>query len=271
MSGFTKLFNSILASTIWSEPDHVRILWITMLAMCDKWGEVQASVPGLAHAAHITVEQAESGLECFLSPDRYSRTPDFEGRRIEVVAGGWRLLNHGRYRKILSAEERREYNRIKQAEHRAKAKQGEESRQKNVSNSQKQSMTVNDNKQSKHIAEAEAEAEADSFLGEPKKTPPTPQGGSVRKRTEKFSPPSLSDVEEYGKTLTPPFAEALKFHSYYESNGWRVGRNPMKSWRAAVATWNAKDPHHGNNGKPDHRAQKAADEYPQPPVKVRML
>lgn len=31
--------------------------------------------------------------------------------------------------------------------------------------------------------------------------------------------------------------EADKFLAYYESNGWRVGRNPMKSWKAAVAGW----------------------------------
>ena len=32
-------------------------------------------------------------------------------------------------------------------------------------------------------------------------------------------------------------AEAEKFFDYYEANGWRVGRNPMKNWRSAVANW----------------------------------
>ena len=27
------------------------------------------------------------------------------------------------------------------------------------------------------------------------------------------------------------------FHSYYESNGWKVGKNPMKDWKAAVRSW----------------------------------
>ena len=30
------------------------------------------------------------------------------------------------------------------------------------------------------------------------------------------------------------------FVDFYESNGWRVGKNPMKDWRAAVRTWEAK-------------------------------
>jgi hypothetical protein len=41
--------------------------------------------------------------------------------------------------------------------------------------------------------------------------------------------------------------EGEKFWNYYESNGWRVGRNPMKNWKAAAANWNknAKQYHKG--------------------------
>jgi len=31
--------------------------------------------------------------------------------------------------------------------------------------------------------------------------------------------------------------DAEAFISFYESNGWKVGKNPMKSWRAALVTW----------------------------------
>ena len=30
-------------------------------------------------------------------------------------------------------------------------------------------------------------------------------------------------------------AQAIRFHAYYESNGWKVGRNPMKNWKAAAS------------------------------------
>lgn len=174
MAGFTKLFNSILFSTIWQEPNEMRILWITLLAMSDSRGQVQASVPGLAKTAGITIAECEAALERLSSPDPYSRTPDYEGRRIEKVDGGWQLLNHAKYRALMSAEERREYNRKKQEEWRAKnkgkavtpghASVTPESRtppkdglSKDVNDT---SITVNDNKQSQHITEAEAEAEA---------------------------------------------------------------------------------------------------------------
>lgn len=56
---------------------------------------------------------------------------------------------------------------------------------------------------------------------------------SIRAR---FARPTLEDVKAYcqqrGNHVDPE-----KFMAYYESNGWRVGRNPMKDWRAAVRTW----------------------------------
>lgn len=82
-----------------------------MLAMCDKTGNVYASVPGLAHIANVSLTDCEAALITLLSPDKYSRTPEHEGRRIEPIDGGWCLLNHSKFRAIRSAEERREYMR----------------------------------------------------------------------------------------------------------------------------------------------------------------
>ena len=31
--------------------------------------------------------------------------------------------------------------------------------------------------------------------------------------------------------------EAEKFFNFYESNGWKVGKNPMKDWKASVRSW----------------------------------
>lgn len=108
---FTKLSSGILASTVWQEPSSTRIVWITMLALADKSGYVAASIPGLAHLARVSIAETETALAAFMAPDPYSRTPDNEGRRIEAVAGGWRLLNHGIYRARRDAEDRKEQQR----------------------------------------------------------------------------------------------------------------------------------------------------------------
>lgn len=119
---YTKLFNSIITSTIWSEDDQTRIVWITMLAIADKNGEVQGSIPGLARIAGVPVEACRAAITKFLSPDIDSRTKDDEGRRIDVIDGGWHLLNHGKYRDLASDADRAEKAAIRQARHREKVK-----------------------------------------------------------------------------------------------------------------------------------------------------
>lgn len=108
---FTKLFSSITESTIWCEPDRTRLVWICMLAMADQKGRVMASIPGLANRARVPIEDTETAIAAFLAPDKYSRTPDNEGRRIELIDGGWRLLNHAKYRAIRDEESIKESKR----------------------------------------------------------------------------------------------------------------------------------------------------------------
>lgn len=121
MSGYTKLFASILASTIWREDNDTRIVWITMLAMSDKDGIVEASVPGLADLARVSVDGARRAILKLSSPDPDSRSEEAEGRRIESIEGGWRLINHAKYRRKMSEEERREYKRQKAEQYRKRA------------------------------------------------------------------------------------------------------------------------------------------------------
>lgn len=108
---YTKLFSSITASTIVSEPLATRWLWVTMLAMADQNGDVFGSVPGLARIANIELPACEAALDRFKAPDEWSRTKDNEGRRIVEIDGGWRLLNHGKYRAIRDPADRRDYMR----------------------------------------------------------------------------------------------------------------------------------------------------------------
>ena len=122
MTGYTKLFGSIVHSTIWREPNHVRLVWITMLALADQHGEVSASVPGLADAARVSVTECEASLAKFMSPDPYSRTKANDGRRIEPCEGGWLLLNHALYREKMSRDEVRAKNRKRQRRKRERDK-----------------------------------------------------------------------------------------------------------------------------------------------------
>ena len=118
MSAYTKLFSSILESTVWQAPDSVRLVWITMLAMKDRDGIVEASIPGLAARARQSIPLTEQALALLAAPDPYSRTKDHDGRRIVEIDGGWRLLNHDKYNDKSSAEEYKAKNAARQARYR---------------------------------------------------------------------------------------------------------------------------------------------------------
>lgn len=122
MSGYTKLFSDIVTSTIWQAPNDCRVLWITMLALKDRHNVCRATVPFLAQASNISIEDAEKYLQQFQEPDKYSRSQEHEGRRISSADGGWLILNGEKYQDKLNAEDRREQVRQAVARHRAKRK-----------------------------------------------------------------------------------------------------------------------------------------------------
>jgi hypothetical protein len=117
---YTKLFSSILDSTVWQLPLATKVVWITMLAMRDRDGVVEASVPGLAIRAGVDRSECERALAILMAPDPDSRTTEAEGRRIEKVPGGWRLINHDLYAAKLSDEDRKEKDAARQRRRRAK-------------------------------------------------------------------------------------------------------------------------------------------------------
>lgn len=118
MDNYTKLFSSIITSTIWQEDNPTRILWITMLALSDADGKVEGSIPGLARMAGITTEECEKSMQKLQSPDPYSRTKEHEGRRVIDADGGWIILNRVKYRD--KKADRKEYYKLYMREYRQK-------------------------------------------------------------------------------------------------------------------------------------------------------
>lgn len=57
----------------------------------------------------------------------------------------------------------------------------------------------------------------------------------------RFIQPTAEDVKQYCFENGIKNVDADRFVSYYESNGWMVGRNKMKDWKAAVRNWASKE------------------------------
>lgn len=65
--------------------------------------------------------------------------------------------------------------------------------------------------------------------------------------TQKFKKPTLEELKAYIAENSYTFS-AEAFMDYYESNGWKVGRNPMKSWQATCRTWQRHESPSGGQG-----------------------
>nr|DAX90569.1 MAG TPA: DnaD like replication protein [Caudoviricetes sp.] len=59
---------------------------------------------------------------------------------------------------------------------------------------------------------------------------------STTTKRKRFEKPSISDIKQYCMERNNN-VNAEHFFDYYESNGWKVGKNAMKNWQAAVRTW----------------------------------
>ncbi len=68
----------------------------------------------------------------------------------------------------------------------------------------------------------------------------TEQKEEKKKSSTTFYPPTIAEVQDYIDNKGY-HVDAEHFCAYYESNGWRVGKNHMKNWRMAVVTWEKLD------------------------------
>ena len=57
-----------------------------------------------------------------------------------------------------------------------------------------------------------------------------------RVKTQKFKKPTVEEVAEYCRQRANS-VNPERFCSFYESKGWKIGKNSMKDWKAAVRTW----------------------------------
>jgi hypothetical protein len=118
---YTKLFASILDSSIWVEEPATKIVWITLLAAMDETGFAHFStLRNLAQRAFLSVEVAEPAVKILESPDPNSADKEFDGCRIERVPGGWMVLNARKYRDTVTRAEAKEKVRERVRKHRLK-------------------------------------------------------------------------------------------------------------------------------------------------------
>lgn len=123
MGHFVKLDSGILDSSLWPQTE-ARTVFLVLLLLAEPrefasavvtyevgslqpaefvapaawYGFVPVAAAGVATRAGLTLEVTHAALRVLASPDMDSRTPNYEGRRIARVSGGFIVLNYARYR-----------------------------------------------------------------------------------------------------------------------------------------------------------------------------
>jgi DNA-binding MarR family transcriptional regulator len=119
------MFRSIFDGSLYGQFEPT-VVFMAMLVIAEREGIVDMTPEAIAAKCGYPLDIVRRGIAELEKPDLRSRTPDEEGRRIVKLEDtrdwGWRITNYEKYEKIRSAEERREYFRLKKQEQRAKAK-----------------------------------------------------------------------------------------------------------------------------------------------------
>jgi hypothetical protein len=148
---YGKIFSSMYDGSLYGQWEAI-VTMQQLIVLCDIGGVVDMTPQAIAARTSIPLEIIQKGIELLMQPDKYSRTPDCDGRRIELIDDrrpwGWHIVNYDKYRFMASAEEKREADRVRIAEKRAKSRVSQD-----VAESRDQSQQV------ANVAYAEAEEE----------------------------------------------------------------------------------------------------------------
>lgn len=145
---------------------------------------------------------------------------------VEIVDNIYLVSNWEKYQNVDRLNELKEYNRLAQQKSRQRKKALMQACQESVND------IVNDmsmTSQRRQDLDIDIEVDIDIDKEEKKKN-------RKRKTASRFVPPTLAEVKAYCLERKNN-VDAERFIDYYTSNGWKVGKNPMKEWKAAVRTW----------------------------------
>ena len=88
---------------------------------------------------------------------------------------------------------------------------------------------------------AEPETNKENLAAEPQpEEKPEQEIQQEKPKRKNFVKPTVEEIAAFCKEKKYTVS-AQQFFNYYESNGWKIGRNAMKSWQAAVQNWNARE------------------------------
>lgn len=217
---FAKLFSRITESSLMEEEIPVRYTFVIMLAIADSEGYVVGTDVAIARRLNMPVKEFQRCVGILGEPDASSNSKDHDGRRVIASDSerGYLVVNYSKYRELTSEFQKRKYMREYMREYRQTEK---------ASNSVK-------------LTESYCKTDSNTVntpLSVSESVSVSVSGKGDARGKGKFEKPDSESLKLQCAKIGLPESEAERFLAYYESNGWRVGKNPMRSWPHALQNW----------------------------------
>lgn len=175
----------------------------------------------------LTDEEFGQFIRAYAAYVENGTEPDFTDRSMRMMWKTVKAFDEMNVQKYSSTSEARQQAGRKGAEKRWK------SDSKAIDANSKNSLSVSESESESVYKEISPNGDIKKGANAPIPTPET--------KTARFHPPDMAEVKAYFAEKGGTNAQAERFFTYYESNGWRVGKNPMKKWKAAASGWISRD------------------------------
>lgn len=118
---YGKIFDSIYEGTLYGQWEAL-VTFQQMIILCNQDGMIDMTPQAIAARTSIPLKIIKKGISILENPDPFSRTPDEDGRRIELIDAhrpwGWHIVNHAKYRALQDADTVRAQTRERVKKHR---------------------------------------------------------------------------------------------------------------------------------------------------------
>ena len=219
---YGKLFEQMYKGSMIAAGWEALIVMQQLVILADRHGEVEMTPQAISNTTTIPLDIVAKGLQVLMEPDPMSRSKAEEGRRIVLLdpdrPWGWSLVNYQYYVELASKEDKRRKDAERLAE-----KRNENNNSQDVAKCRSMSQSVADSRSvSQNVAHIDVDID-------------------INKKKGRFTPPSLSEVEDYCQERENGI-DAEAFLNHYEANGWMRGKTKIKDWKACVRTWEKRTP-----------------------------
>lgn len=231
---YAKVFTQILDSSL-AEDYRTRHVFMDVLLLAEN-GILDMTREAIARRTNVPLEVINEALAKLEAPDPSSRDGTEDGRRLLPLDNhrdwGWIIVNWDKYEAIKTQQHRNNQARERKRRERERLREAMQHPPQTPYNTSTSTSTKG------------CVTERDTSV-----TSKTCHTGIVTKRDipKSLIIPSLDEMNLYGDKIGLPPREVEKCRNYYEGNGWRTGKNPVKSWQGVMRNWKL---HWEENGRP---------------------